>query len=116
MKTVAKKTCSTGLVVMVLFTLAYVTFMFSPAPAYAWDPGQQVNIEQTATNVYDAIQKPLLAVCAIALVIGSIVFITARGNPEKARQARVGLAAAVGGFIIGVGAVGILNLAKGLVA
>ena len=112
----AQRTHTLVALAVVLMSLAALMVLFPPAPAHAAETGQQIDIERTASNVYDLVQKPLLVVAGVALVIGSVLFMVARGNPEKARQARVGLAAAVGGFVIGVSAIGILNLAKSLIA
>lgn len=75
-----------------------------------------VNIEQTARNIYDQVKVPLYWIAGTALIIGAIVFMFARGNPEHTRQARLGLGVAIAGFLIGTFALGIMEFAKGLIS
>jgi heme/copper-type cytochrome/quinol oxidase subunit 3 len=75
-----------------------------------------VNIEQTARNFYDQIKAPLYWISGSALILGAIVFMFARGNPQHTAQARLGLGVAIAGFLIGTFALGIMEFAKGLIS
>ena len=99
----------------VMFAGLFIIFVmqFGLTAVHAQAP---VNVEQTARNIYDKIQGPLLYIAGAALAIGACLFMFARGNAERTRQARMGLGVAVAGFVIGFFALGILEFAKGLIA
>lgn len=97
------------------FFILFVMQMSHADLALAQD-GEAVNIEQTAKNIYEQVKVPLYWIAGTALVVGSIVFMFARGNPEHTRQARLGLGVAIAGFLIGTFALGIMEFAKGLIS
>lgn len=104
------------LYVSVIATLIVLGVMwFSSAPrALAQDEGS-VSLVDTSNNIYNELKAPILMIGACSLVLGAFVFMFARGNPEKTRQARMGLTAAIVGFGIATFAVPILNTAKNLI-
>ena len=107
---------ATALMLITFMVIFYVMVM-SPGPrAYAQGgEGGSVSLVDTSNNIYNELKAPILIIGACSLVLGAFVFMFARGNPEKTRQARVGLAAAIVGFGIATFAVPILNTAKSLI-
>jgi hypothetical protein len=102
---------------LAMFILLISVFYLSSAPracAQGEDEGG-VSLVDTSNNIYNELKAPVLIIGACSLVLGAFVFMFARGNPEKTRQARMGLAAAIVGFGIATFAVPILNTAKSLI-
>ncbi len=104
-----------ALTFVTLIVIFYV-MVLNPSPqAFAQDEGGSVSLVDTSNNIYNELKAPILIIGACSLVLGAFVFMFARGNPEKTRQARMGLAAAIVGFGVATFAVPILNTVQNLI-
>jgi hypothetical protein len=134
MRMMQERKVVTGFLLVMLFMLIWTLLVMKPNRVYAAeyeaiqatqiyaqeapsaDTGQELNIENTAKRFYEEVGKPILWVAAAALVIMGVFFMfSSRGNPEKARQARMGIAAVLIGVVICFNAFGILNWVRALI-
>jgi uncharacterized BrkB/YihY/UPF0761 family membrane protein len=116
LSTIESHKLASALMFVTFIVLFYVMFVSTTPPALAQgEEGGSISLVDTSNNIYNELKAPILIIGACSLVVGAFVFMFARGNPEKTRQARMGLAAAIVGFGVATFAVPILNTIKGLI-